>query len=54
MRYIIELNAKYVKDYASRKRAFDKAKEYANADPENLVRIWHDQVIIWENHPDQD
>ena len=53
MKYIIELNAKYVKGYASRKRAFDKAKEYA-ANPNNVVRIWHEQNVIWESNPDQD
>ncbi len=53
MKYTIELNAKYVKGYASYKRAFDKAMEYA-ANPNNVVRIWHEREIIWESNPDQD
>lgn len=51
MKYIIELNAKYVKGYASRKRAFDKAREYAS-NPDNVVRIWSEREIIWESKSD--
>lgn len=51
MKCIIELNAKYVKGYASRKRAFDKAKEYA-ANPNNVVRIWSEQEVVWESNPE--
>ncbi len=53
MNYIIELNGEYVKGYASRKRAFDKAKEYA-ANTNNVARIWHEQNVIWDSNPDQD
>lgn len=53
MDYIIELNAKYVKVYKSRNRAFGKAKECA-ANPNNVVRIWHNQNVIWDTNPDQD
>lgn len=52
-KYTIELNAKYVKEYASRKRAFDKAKEYA-ANSNNVVRIWHERNVIWDSNPEQD
>lgn len=51
--YFIELNAKFVKEYKSLKRAMAQYNVYAS-NPNNLVRIWFNGDVVMENTTEEE
>lgn len=45
--YVVELNAKAVRVYKTLGRAMKYAR--SKDTPDNLVRIWHHQEVIFDN-----